>query len=112
MRTVLVTAMALGMAVWAAGCGHRSHEDVQKDMTKLAEELAQVMSSDMDKQAKLKKVAEISDSMKKLTEEANELGSPPKKPAKLMATRYRERDRVAAEKLEAAAAKMKQDSPK
>jgi len=97
---LIAAALALGLA----GCGPRGHEDVQKDLTKAAEELAAVMASDQSNEAKLQQVEKIAERMKALADEARQLGNPTEREARQIEAECRERDRQAAEKLADAAA--------
>ena len=102
MRTVICLTVTLCLAALAAGCGQRSHESVQKDISAAAEELAAVMGSNLSNEAKLAKVKDIAKRLTALAEEAKQLGAPSKLAQKKV-NRTRGRDLAAAEKLRDAA---------
>ena len=105
MRAFICVVVAASVALTLIGCGRRSHESVQKDITAAAEELAQVMDSGLSNADKLAKAKDIAKRLQTLSEEAKQLGEPSKMNRKKV-NRTRDRDLAAAQKLEAAAEKL------
>src|SRR5690606_15053309 len=98
MRTTILIAAAIAMALGMAGCGKRTHEDVQAEATAAAETLADAYAAG-DAAA----VDEAAETLKALADETKDLGDPPDKTRERLQAKYGERDRKAAEKLMATA---------
>lgn len=77
MRTLPLTLLALFLALALVGCGQRTHGDVQQDIADAAEELAEVLDSDLPPAEKLARVEQLAARLEGLVAEARELGEPP-----------------------------------
>ena len=105
MRTLPLTLMALFVALALVGCGQRTHGDVQQDIAAAAEELAEVLDSDLPHEEKLARVEQLADRLEGLVEEARLLGEPPDFMIEHVEA-TRERELAAARKLLEAADKL------
>jgi len=98
MRTKLTFGLVLLFALSLCGCAKRTHEDLQRELTEAAEQTADGYAS--GDEAALDQAAER---LKALSAEAKELGEPPEKTKQRLQVKYGERQRKAAEKLQAEA---------
>lgn len=102
MKTAVLGVLALVLALTAIGCGRQTHERVQRDIARVAEELAEVLESDMPEEQKLERVRVLAERLETLSDQARELGPPPET-ERLRVDRTRPREHEAAKKLQAAA---------
>lgn len=102
MRTAALGALALLIALAVGGCGRRTQESVQQQIASAAEELVNVLDSDMPEEQKLARVRTIAQRLQSLSEQARELGEPTGT-ERMRVGRTRPREHEAAKKLQGVA---------